>query len=101
MATTESCTLSLRDALPISGERRLHLDLAGQPAVRPALGRGAVEQRILVVGDRLEFRGPGVVDIDVDLETRADRKSTRLNSSHQIISYAVFCLKKKTKHDRG
>src|SRR5258708_28221994 len=29
---------------------------------------------------------------------RADRKSTRLNSSHQIISYAVFCLKKKTTH---
>src|SRR6476660_10356248 len=28
---------------------------------------------------------------------RADRKSTRLNSSHQIISYAVFCLKKKNK----
>src|SRR5258708_23365852 len=27
-----------------------------------------------------------------------DRKSTRLNSSHQIISYAVFCLKKKKKH---
>src|SRR5258708_22602004 len=29
-----------------------------------------------------------------------DRKSTRLNSSHQIISYAVFCLKKKKKHKR-
>src|SRR5947208_5839972 len=29
---------------------------------------------------------------------RADRKSTRLNSSHQIISYAVFCLKKKTRN---
>src|SRR2546429_7358567 len=29
----------------------------------------------------------------------ADRKSTRLNSSHGYISYAVFCLKKKTKHD--
>src|SRR3954464_3443811 len=29
---------------------------------------------------------------------RSDRKSTRLNSSHTIISYAVFCLKKKTKH---
>src|SRR5438552_4797092 len=29
-----------------------------------------------------------------------DRKSTRLNSSHQIISYAVFCLKKKKHHDR-
>src|SRR5207244_11699335 len=31
------------------------------------------------------------------IEIRADRKSTRLNSSHQIISYAVFCLKKKIK----
>src|SRR5258708_28925178 len=30
----------------------------------------------------------------------ADRKSTRLNSSHQIISYAVFCLKKKKNNDR-
>src|SRR5258708_10768336 len=30
---------------------------------------------------------------------RIDRKSTRLNSSHQIISYAVFCLKKKNNHD--
>src|SRR2546422_5543013 len=30
--------------------------------------------------------------------TRADRKSTRLNSSHGYISYAVFCLKKKNKH---
>src|SRR5215216_7094981 len=30
-----------------------------------------------------------------------DRKSTRLNSSHQIISYAVFCLKKKNKHDHN
>src|SRR5258708_23060830 len=32
--------------------------------------------------------------------TLKDRKSTRLNSSHQIISYAVFCLKNKTHHDR-
>src|SRR5258708_30712964 len=31
---------------------------------------------------------------------RIDRKSTRLNSSHQIISYAVFCLKKKKKKDK-
>src|SRR5262250_3698745 len=30
-----------------------------------------------------------------------DRKSTRLNSSHRCISYAVFCLKKKTQHGRG
>src|SRR5258708_28710930 len=33
-----------------------------------------------------------------ELPIRRDRKSTRLNSSHQIISYAVFCLKKKTQH---
>src|SRR5258708_11590013 len=32
-------------------------------------------------------------------ETSRDRKSTRLNSSHQIISYAVFCLKKKRRYD--
>src|SRR5258708_29961318 len=34
----------------------------------------------------------------VDYAVRGDRKSTRLNSSHQIISYAVFCLKKKKKN---
>src|SRR5256885_12480609 len=33
-------------------------------------------------------------------ETAEDRKSTRLNSSHLVISYAVFCLKKKTRHGR-
>src|SRR5258708_12218719 len=35
---------------------------------------------------------------DANLSSAQDRKSTRLNSSHQIISYAVFCLKKKKKH---
>src|SRR5258708_20436246 len=34
----------------------------------------------------------------VELAQQLDRKSTRLNSSHQIISYAVFCLKKKKNH---
>src|SRR2546422_3050467 len=34
----------------------------------------------------------------VDVRNRQDRKSTRLNSSHGYISYAVFCLKKKKKH---
>src|SRR5258708_10591146 len=37
----------------------------------------------------------GVEQVEYDWDD-ADRKSTRLNSSHQIISYAVFCLKKKT-----
>src|SRR2546430_8646172 len=60
------------------------------------------------------FRSPGWVEpgksarrhshdrhwivIDQDLLADEDRKSTRLNSSHSQISYAVFCLKKKKKH---
>src|SRR5438477_6505582 len=36
---------------------------------------------------------------NVDVRSRLDRKSTRLNSSHMSISYAVFCLKKKNKMD--
>src|SRR5438034_4351679 len=38
-----------------------------------------------------------VPDVARNLERWVDRKSTRLNSSHTVISYAVFCLKKKTK----
>src|SRR2546429_2751592 len=43
---------------------------------------------------RILQEDPGLVD-EESLERRADRKSTRLNSSHGYISYAVFCLKKK------
>src|SRR5438132_14017140 len=63
-ATTEIYTLSLHDALPISGHGT----------------HGHRRER-----DRARQEGPG------------DRKSTRLNSSHTVISYAVFCLKKKKK----
>src|SRR5258708_29438921 len=44
-----------------------------------------------------EFTGRTRVRIPLSTLTPRDRKSTRLNSSHQIISYAVFCLKKKNK----
>src|SRR3989454_1531013 len=37
----------------------------------------------------------GVVGVRIDIGPQQDRKSTRLNSSHLVISYAVFCLKKK------
>src|SRR5256885_7080818 len=40
-----------------------------------------------------------VADFQAGRPQRQDRKSTRLNSSHLVISYAVFCLKKKNKHD--
>src|SRR5258708_29961610 len=58
-------------------------------------GAGAMPLRIRRCADGTKLHGRGVA-IRGSLET--DRKSTRLNSSHQIISYAVFCLKKKTTH---
>src|SRR5256885_6727725 len=78
-ATTEIYTLSLHDALPISGE--------ASRRVRPQCAR---------------FYRDGARAIDESRDHAAafppyrDRKSTRLNSSHLVISYAVFCLKKKT-----
>src|SRR5256885_3492552 len=41
---------------------------------------------------------PGRASAALGLTTHVDRKSTRLNSSHLVISYAVFCLKKKNQH---
>src|SRR5260221_219123 len=46
---------------------------------------------------RYRFRGQGLAFALVLVQLMIDRKSTRLNSSHTVISYAVFCLKKKTK----
>src|SRR5437868_10763263 len=71
--TTEIYTLSLHDALPIwthSASDTFH-----------AAAGGAVDPYIEMLGG----------------EFQTDRKSTRLNSSHVSISYAVFCLKKKKK----
>src|SRR5256885_8467260 len=70
-ATTEIYTLSLHDALPIF--------IAVQPRAKAELFD-------------LEARGRMLNEKDLKL---LDRKSTRLNSSHLVISYAVFCLKKK------
>src|SRR3712207_6906764 len=53
------------------------------------------------VGRVLVGRGaPGVQGVVPGLAVQLDRKSTRLNSSHANISYAVFCLKKKKKHKK-
>src|SRR3712207_7139791 len=89
-ATTEIYTLSLHDALPIcavepegrqAGE---HLPLVGDRR-----GVDHVVRRDAIRGDHQQ-RVARLVHL-ADL----DRKSTRLNSSHANISYAVFCLKKK------
>src|SRR5438552_14740844 len=59
--------------------------------------RGEVELGLRVRVDD-QFPRAGVQDRRVPGDPGRDRKSTRLNSSHQIISYAVFCLKKKKKN---
>src|SRR5260221_3902137 len=74
-ATTEIYTLSLHDALPIYFAR------ISSPTRLSTLS-------ILSASTRSRLSGPLGAE-------RIDRKSTRLNSSHTVISYAVFCLKKK------
>src|SRR5438105_10383739 len=85
-ATTEIYTLSLHDALPIS--IRIALLHAGQKVHTHLEMVGAGDDR------RREPAGELIGDADADA-SETDRKSTRLNSSHEWISYAVFCLKKK------
>src|SRR5207244_13501690 len=90
--------LSLHDALPIFA------GAVAAAARRP--GRRAVADRA-PRAERREARARRAGHADAEPRAaprdargavrRADRKSTRLNSSHQIISYAVFCLKKKKK----
>src|SRR5256885_10392689 len=59
----------------------------------------AQEREHRVVGRlRIDQRGDHFADARFALVPQQDRKSTRLNSSHLVISYAVFCLKKKKKH---
>src|SRR5690625_5742354 len=81
-ATTVIYTLSLHDALPISA-----LQLGG--------GVVKVHDDILCTFTSLEGAANQVL---TRLNQNLDRKSTRLNSSHVAISYAVFCLKKKKMH---
>src|SRR2546430_3964498 len=83
-ATTEIYTLSLHDALPISFDQllccrmdQLHL---------------STHDVAVILGCTIQY----VWDLRRGIKPRmTDRKSTRLNSSHSQISYAVFCLKKK------
>src|SRR5206468_10499253 len=99
-ATPAPSTLSLHDALPIStrGGRQIR-----HAAHRPASARTAVGSMTTGVrsgprahSERVQVSAtPGVAGGPAAI--RIDRKSTRLNSSHDQISYAVFCLKKKKK----
>src|SRR5690242_21886170 len=73
--------------------RSLDLLAADPHAALAAQRAGAPQQRDVPVLEPRQLRG--VVEVVDDL----DRKSTRLNSSHMSISYAVFCLKKKNKNN--
>src|SRR3989454_7779037 len=79
-ATTEIYTLSLHDALPISRQ-------AESTAWAAASSAPVAETPAPAMPSREPVSQPAA--------PAADRKSTRLNSSHLVISYAVFCLKKK------
>src|SRR3712207_8349169 len=85
-ATTEIYTLSLHDALPILPE--------SQPARRHCMPP-KVSIQISPISRRRKLRS----GLRPRRRTPTDRKSTRLNSSHANISYAVFCLKKKKKNN--
>src|SRR5688572_24177952 len=78
-ATTEIYTLSLHDALPICVLVG-HVDAVGSVSFSP---------------DRARIASADAAGMVRLWDTARDRKSTRLNSSHSQISYAVFCLKKK------
>src|SRR3712207_9101417 len=79
-ATTEIYTLSLHDALPIFAGSAAGGALGSVGASDPYVHRSVEEAQ------------------PMHADVRVDRKSTRLNSSHANISYAVFCLKKKRKN---
>src|SRR5207253_10836133 len=93
-STTALYTLSLHDALPISVERiAVEVGDAVQPEAPRRVAGG--DRDGVGVGEREHRRGELLARV-----AAPDRKSTRLNSSHVAISYAVFCLKKKNKkHD--
>src|SRR5438132_9224250 len=87
-ATPEIYTLSLHDALPISRGHRV------RAGARALYARDPWWQGQERPHRRAQDRGAAA-------RWDADRKSTRLNSSHTVISYAVFCLKKKTTTSRS
>src|SRR2546429_7872102 len=87
-ATTEIYTLSLHDALPISVGHAVAVSVVEAQEIRgrPDKETSAIPQRPHGHADLVGEHFAAV---------EKDRKSTRLNSSHGYISYAVFCLKKK------
>src|SRR5207244_9383332 len=97
-SATDTYTLSLHDALPIFGQvtaAPLRIVMKSRRFIRSPRRRS----RVASMGwlDPVPWPSCDLSEAQTSSAARSarDRKSTRLNSSHQIISYAVFCLKKK------
>src|SRR3712207_8609428 len=88
-ATTEIYTLSLHDALPIFRART--------ETTTEVMSDGTPDTSTIEIGRPLAGRRNSLAR---KLPIESDRKSTRLNSSHANISYAVFCLKKKSMYNQ-
>src|SRR5690606_41908852 len=95
-ATTEIYTLSLHDALPIfhNAAELARLDPKKDAA---RLGHTVGKRKRMEIIAKATELGIKVLNAGKLAPKEKDRKSTRLNSSHVKISYAVFCLKKKKK----
>src|SRR5207244_11488538 len=94
-ATTELYTLSLHDALPISPTNPV---TTVTQACRLVKKRPRMSRAPMIQATMNHSAYSSACSTFLPSSKSADRKSTRLNSSHQIISYAVFCLKKKNTH---
>src|SRR5690348_17695396 len=94
-ATAQIYTLSLHDALPIS-----HQDFRSPSRCAAAAASAVVPKSAKQVAPDPDMRASLMAGrrCSASKTSATDRKSTRLNSSHPSISYAVFCLKKKKKH---
>src|SRR5947207_9918051 len=94
-ATTPTSTLPYTTLFRSRREIKQVCEQDGYQVVEADAGSEALRQ--------IESSRPSVILLEVTLPDAAgiqDRKSTRLNSSHTVISYAVFCLKKKTADNR-
>src|SRR5207253_6995247 len=95
-ATTAIYTLSLHDALPISNTRRGKKSPPNYPSIAAlCIDWYSVAWAEHGLSALRRQNGWEELQISVAQSAGVDRKSTRLNSSHVAISYAVFCLKKK------
>src|SRR3712207_8429860 len=90
-----STLFPLHDALPIFAATEDASAVLATLRKNPDLGEQVLRAAPTVLEDPQLWRGASATEVRALARRREDRKSTRLNSSHANISYAVFCLKKK------